>query len=201
MHLQLLHLHLQLSGGNAALPAACLQMRTSGLSVADSALALLPQRADRRRGHLQASSSQTRRLGSCRAGRAPTTSDTVVSADNISKSHDGLKILFNDLTFSVCRGERMAIIGANGSGKTSLLRIMANADFPDDGDLTVKKNCQVGYLPQDADVPDGLTAFQAVCQADSPIVRTVRRYYDLLQKGDSAPRNVRFPPACTCSDL
>lgn len=106
-----------------------------------------------------------------------------------------MRTLFTDLSFTLPRGERMAIIGANGSGKTSLLRIISGADWPDDGEVTVRKNAQVGYLAQDASLDEGMTAFEAVVQADSPIAVAVRRYHELLVQGARASKPVRSAAA------
>lgn len=50
---------------------------------------------------------------------APTAADTLITVEDVSKSHDGMRYLFEDLNFSLSRGQRMAIIGANGSGITT----------------------------------------------------------------------------------
>ena len=132
------------------------------------------------------------RLQSSVAARAAPAiaTDSLVTVDAVSKTHDGMRTLFTDLSFTLARGERMAIIGANGSGKTSLLRLISGADWPDDGDIHVRKNVQVGYLAQDADLDAGLTAFEAVVQADSPIAVAVRRYHELLVQGAAASKPV-----------
>jgi ABC transport system ATP-binding/permease protein len=113
-----------------------------------------------------------------------------VVVEGISKSHDGLKVLFSELTVTVHRGQRIAVIGANGCGKTSLLRIISGADWPDEGEVTLKKNTLVGFLRQDADLKVGQTAMDAIVQADTPIATTVRTYNDLLAQGADASKKV-----------
>jgi ABC transport system ATP-binding/permease protein len=133
-----------------------------------------------------------RRGARCRA--APPSlaaTESLVTVHAVSKSHDGTKVLFEDLSFTLGRGERMAVIGANGSGKTSLLKLISGADWPDEGEVALRRNTQVGFLAQDAGLPDGVTAFEAVVQADSPIARTVRRYHELLVQGKQADKAVR----------
>jgi ABC transport system ATP-binding/permease protein len=120
--------------------------------------------------------------------------DTIVTVDGAEKSHDGLKILFQDLSFTIARGERMAIIGENGSGKSSLLKIIAGHDDPDEGRVELRKQANVGYLSQDTQLPDNLSAFEAVVQADSPIARTVRKDHSIVNKGAKASKTVRTTP-------
>lgn len=106
-------------------------------------------------------------------------------------------MLFSDLTFTLSRGERMAVIGANGSGKTSLLRLLSGADWPDEGTVALTKNTIVGFLQQEADIQDGKTALEAVVQADTPIAQAVRRYNALIEQGDKVSKQVRTQLHCT----
>jgi ATP-binding cassette subfamily F protein uup len=70
----------------------------------------------------------------------------------------GPRTLFDSISFTLNRGDRLGIIGANGTGKTSLLRILAQLDVPDSGKLNLAKNMQTGYLGQSEDFGDGTTA-------------------------------------------
>lgn len=71
----------------------------------------------------------------------------LVSAINLKKSF-GSKTLFRDLSFSIESGERIGLIGPNGVGKTTLLRILAGQVSPDDGELAFQRGLRVGYLEQ-----------------------------------------------------
>ena len=57
------------------------------------------------------------------ATQAPSAADTLITVEDVSKSHDGMRFLFEELSFSLARGERMAIIGANGSGVPTRLSL------------------------------------------------------------------------------
>lgn len=73
----------------------------------------------------------------------------MLSLVNLSKSF-GNKVLFNNLTHSLPEGERIALVGANGAGKTSLLNIICGLDLSDgNGQVVTKKNTKIGYLPQE----------------------------------------------------
>ncbi len=73
---------------------------------------------------------------------------SLVSAVGLSLSFLG-KDLFHDLHFQIEPGERLGLVGPNGSGKTSLLRLLVGQISPDKGEIRVKKGTRVGYLPQD----------------------------------------------------
>jgi ATP-binding cassette subfamily F protein 3 len=73
---------------------------------------------------------------------------SLVSAVGLSLSFLG-KDLFQDLHFQIEPGERLGLVGPNGSGKTSLLRLLVGQISPDKGEIRVKKGTHVGYLPQD----------------------------------------------------
>lgn len=225
--------------------------------------------------------------GQATATQAPSAADTLITVEDVSKSHDGMRILFEELSFSLASGERMAIIGANGSGvqhvlgwanagglilpsqnicyvhvsklilrepplkpfhelclylqivhsgshivrlneevckqcckrdqyyitstaasscfyvqklpctahspdagKTSLLKLLAGTDQPDEGSILVKRNVHVSYLPQLVDLPPEQTALEAVVQSDSLVAATVREYNRLLEQGESVDRQV-----------
>lgn len=73
--------------------------------------------------------------------------DEVLSAENISKAF-GDKTLFSDLSFTVSGGERIAVIGDNGTGKTTLMRILNNEESPDSGRIRMGPSIRKAYLPQ-----------------------------------------------------
>ena len=81
------------------------------------------------------------------------------------------------------------------AGKTSLLKLLAGRDFPNDGTVTVKNNVHVSYLPQLVELPPQQTALDAVVQSDSPVATIVREYNHLLEQGENVDRQVCFPRA------
>ncbi len=76
-----------------------------------------------------------------------------------ASKHFGPKILFEDLDWLVTSGERTGLVGANGTGKTTLLKILAGIDSLDGGAQTLMKGVTVGYLPQDGLSLSGRTVF------------------------------------------
>ena len=75
---------------------------------------------------------------------------SLITANSLSKSF-GAEDLFANVSFSVAKGARLALVGPNGIGKTTLLRILIGQEEPSSGIVTRSKSLRVGYLPQEAD--------------------------------------------------
>ena len=74
----------------------------------------------------------------------------LITANSLSKSF-GAEDLFANVSFSVAKGARLALVGPNGIGKTTLLRILIGQEEPSSGMVTRAKSLRIGYLPQEAD--------------------------------------------------
>ena len=94
----------------------------------------------------------------------------------------GEKDLFAQISFLVHEKDRIGLIGTNGTGKTSLLNIIAGIDSGDGDRQTVfyPTDYRIGYLSQAAEFSDELTVLQAVFQGNSPLIQTVRAYEEAL---------------------
>jgi ATPase subunit of ABC transporter with duplicated ATPase domains len=92
-----------------------------------------------------------------------------ISIKDMSKGFDG-KDLFKDLTFTLEVGERLAVIGANGIGKTTLLNCMTETIDPDTGSVKWSENSDVAYFKQDnmAEFTENVTAFDWMMQWKKP---------------------------------
>jgi ATP-binding cassette subfamily F protein 3 len=75
---------------------------------------------------------------------------SLINANSLSKSF-GAEDLFSNVSFSVAKGARLALVGPNGIGKTTLLRILIGQEEPYSGTVTRTKSLRIGYLPQEAD--------------------------------------------------
>ncbi|MHC5229378.1 ABC-F family ATP-binding cassette domain-containing protein [Enterococcus sp. LJL99] len=96
---------------------------------------------------------------------------------NLTKTY-GEKTLFDQIAFSIHEKDRIGLIGTNGTGKTTLLNILASKDSGD-GDSTVfqvPNDYQIGYLSQDQTLNEDLSVVEAVFQGDTPILRAVKNY-------------------------
>ena len=71
----------------------------------------------------------------------------MVSFDNVSKSY-GARVLFEHVTFNINKGERIGLVGRNGYGKTTLMRIITGEESADDGKVSIPKNYKIGFLKQ-----------------------------------------------------
>lgn len=85
----------------------------------------------------------------------------ILTLDNITQSYTE-RLLFDKAFFSLNDGEKVGIIGINGTGKSTLLKIMAGIETPDEGTVTMANHVIARYLPQHPEFEDGVTALQAV---------------------------------------
>jgi ATP-binding cassette subfamily F protein uup len=112
----------------------------------------------------------------------------IISLENISKSY-GINPLFEGVTFGLGEGEKVGIIGLNGSGKSTILRIIAGHEQPDTGRAVVANNRAVVYLPQNPQFDPDQSVLDLVFTASNEKMRLLRDYemacHDLsLHNGD-----------------
>jgi ATP-binding cassette subfamily F protein uup len=103
-------------------------------------------------------------------------------AQQITKAY-GEKVLFEDLSFSVAPGQKVGLIARNGTGKTTLLNIIAGLDQPDSGLCTFQNGIKQAYLQQEPYFEPGLSISQALLNSDNEISRTVSEYEELTSAG------------------
>lgn len=111
--------------------------------------------------------------------RAVETSAALLSVENIDKSY-GTLVLFENLSFGINQGQKMALIAKNGTGKTSLLEIIAGADQPDAGQVVKRNDVKVGYLPQEPNLDPQLTVEESIFAADNETLQVINRYEKAL---------------------
>ena len=98
-----------------------------------------------------------------------------LNVENISKSY-GEVTLFKGITFSIHKGQKIAFIAKNGTGKTSILKIISGEDSSDSGNITYRKNIAVSFLSQDPKFDDSLTIEESVFNSDNPILKVIANY-------------------------
>ena len=86
---------------------------------------------------------------------------TLIALENGTKGFND-RTLFEGISFELDEGERVGLVGRNGSGKSSLLRILAGVDLPDEGVVTLRSGRRVGFLEQEPALDGQLTAREAV---------------------------------------
>lgn len=85
----------------------------------------------------------------------------LVTAEHLTKSYTE-RLLFDDTDFSINEGEKVGLIGVNGTGKSTLLKIVAGLEEPDSGRVVRGRNLEIRYLPQNPVFEDGDTVLQCV---------------------------------------
>ena len=104
----------------------------------------------------------------------------LLSVEGISKSY-GEKVIFESLSFGVNQGQKIALIAKNGSGKSSILNIIAGKDVPDQGSVVFRKGIKVAYLAQEPVLDPKLTVEESILQADNPILSIISNYNEALK--------------------
>jgi ABC transport system ATP-binding/permease protein len=102
-----------------------------------------------------------------------------IQALNISKAF-GEKVLFENISLSIAQGQKVALIARNGTGKTTMLNILAGLDEPDAGYCTYRSNLRISYLPQDPEFDTELTVSEALLSADNEQTRAIRAYEEFI---------------------
>lgn len=99
----------------------------------------------------------------------------VLSADQISKAFTE-RWLFNQISFGLSKGEKLALVGSNGTGKSTLLKTIAGFIEPDSGQISLAKGISIGYLPQEPELEKELTIEESIFSDKNPILNLVKKY-------------------------
>ena len=98
-----------------------------------------------------------------------------LNVENISKSY-GEVTLFENISFSIHKGQKIAFIAKNGTGKTSILKIISGEDSSDSGEITYRKNIVISFLSQDPKLDDSLTIEESIFNSNNPILKVIENY-------------------------
>lgn len=98
-----------------------------------------------------------------------------LQAENLTKSF-GARLIFKNLSFGLDKGQKTAIVAPNGTGKTTLMKILAGLDTPDAGQVSTNNSARIAYLPQDPQFTPGQTVWQAVFDTDNPAIKAIDAY-------------------------
>jgi ABC transport system ATP-binding/permease protein len=113
-----------------------------------------------------------------------------LSAESIAKTYND-KWLFRDITLGISQGEKFALVGNNGVGKSTLLRILTGEIQPDSGKVSLRQGLRIGFLTQQPVVPDGISVKDVLFDENNEIARVVREYEDCLQHPDTSPEKMQ----------
>ena len=108
-----------------------------------------------------------------------------LSVENISKSY-GERTLFENLSFGINKDQKVAFVAKNGTGKTSILNILAGNDVPDTGQVIQRKGIHIAYLSQDENFDLSLNIEQTIFATENKILPIIKQYETALQNPDDA---------------
>lgn len=106
-----------------------------------------------------------------------------LSVENLTKSF-GDRILFENLTFGIDQGQKVAIVAKNGSGKTTLLKCLTGKESCDDGRVVFRKDMRVAFMEQAEDLPENETIIDCIFNHDLPELQLIKRYNQAMLEND-----------------
>lgn len=115
----------------------------------------------------------------------------IITVENISKNF-GEKKLFEEVTLTLLDTDKIGIIGINGTGKSTLLKVIAGVIPSDTGSVQRVCNARIMYLSQEPDFNEELTVLDQVFSGDIEELRTLRAYEEALRKTEKDPLNKKF---------
>lgn len=114
----------------------------------------------------------------------------ILSAENMSRSY-GDRVLFENISFNIEDGDKIGVIGVNGTGKSTLLKMIA-AGESGGGKLTIPGGIVMEYLPQDPPFEPDATVLEQIFKGDSPLMVLLRRYEMAVEAVAAEPENDRL---------
>jgi len=108
----------------------------------------------------------------------------ILNAENISKSYSE-KILLKNISLSINEGDKIGVIGINGTGKSTLLKIIAGLEIPDEGKITKGSSINIEYLSQSPDFNPGATVLEQIFRGDTAVMKVIREYEKALEANDT----------------
>jgi ATP-binding cassette subfamily F protein uup len=106
-----------------------------------------------------------------------------LSAENIAKSF-GDRWLFKNINFGISRGDKVALIGTNGTGKTTFLNILTGKMPPQEGEVSIRKDIRVGYLDQSPSFDPTLPVIEVIFSSNNPVAIAVKNYEHAIETDD-----------------
>lgn len=111
--------------------------------------------------------------------------------ENLSHT-TGTKVLFNHINFSILNEQKVGLIGQNGNGKSTFLKVVAGVLDPDEGVLNKPGNYEIGYLSQEHDLDNEKNVLETVFAGDTPVMRAVRTYEQKIMELSIEPNNKKI---------
>ncbi|AGK96743.1 ABC-F family ATP-binding cassette domain-containing protein [Clostridium pasteurianum] len=112
----------------------------------------------------------------------------LISLENIKKSY-GEKILFDDISLGINEGQKIGLIGINGTGKSTLLKIITGIDSADEGKIITKNKIKIEYLSQNTSFTKDDTVMEAIFKGNSPVMILLREYEKVVSQLSKNPQD------------
>lgn len=103
-----------------------------------------------------------------------------LSVENISKAY-GERVLFEDLSFGINKDQKIAFVAKNGTGKTSILKIITGEDTPDSGQVIMRKEIKMAFLSQEPKLNPELTIEESIFASDNMVLKVIEQYEKALE--------------------
>ena len=111
----------------------------------------------------------------------------LLTVEGISKAY-GERVIVEPLSFGVSKGQKIALIAKNGSGKTTILKIIAQQDTPDTGQVNFRKGTHISYLPQDPALDPEKTVEEIILESGNQVLEVIADYEEALQNPEDTER-------------
>ncbi|MDQ0231639.1 ABC-F family ATP-binding cassette domain-containing protein [Metabacillus malikii] len=116
---------------------------------------------------------------------------SILQVENLYKTY-GEKVLFDHISFTIEEKQRVGLIGVNGTGKSTLLKVIAGLDSADEGEITHANSLHIEYLPQEPELTNGLTVLDQIYYGEAQIMKVMREYELALANLEQQPENERY---------
>jgi len=100
---------------------------------------------------------------------------TYLSVKQLSKNY-GIRPLFEELTFGISKGDKTALVAPNGTGKSTLLKVLAGKETPDSGEVMIQKGIRAAFLEQEPGLNDRMTIHEFITQGHSDMAEIIQKY-------------------------
>lgn len=107
-----------------------------------------------------------------------------LSVENISKSF-GERTLFENISFGINKDQKIAFVAKNGTGKTSILKIITGEDTPDTGQIVLRKEIKMAFLSQEPELDPELTIEESIFASDNEILKVIEQYEKALENPEN----------------
>lgn len=110
-----------------------------------------------------------------------------LSVEKISKTYAD-KVLFEEISFGIDQGQKIALVARNGSGKTSLLNCLLGKDIPDEGTIVFRKDIRIGYLAQEEDFNPNTSVIDTVFESENKSLKLIKEYEQELENNPNSDK-------------